>query len=261
MSIKKSNFLLTTISAFFFISLLFFNACTEDLCEGVDCGEHGENCVEGTCICEFGWYSDGGNCNKVDSCVINGTICGTNASCNSETGACECDAGWYGADCDSNDPCANPDFPGCVLNASCGTDPDTGEAACFCDDGFELSGEECVATIGKYYGVYAQTDVNCVSDVNAEYVVGTVTIVEHPTDEDKINLENFGGFGHTVFATVIGNNFEIPEQTYANPEITYKGFDLGSYNVGELDGTVSLSIRYSFESATSEICDAVLVKQ
>mgnify|MGYP003871591739 CR=1 FL=1 len=232
MSIKKSNFLLTAISAFFFMSLLFFNACTEDLCESVDCGDHGSNCIEGVCECDEGWA--GFACNF-------------------------CADGYYGPNCDVTNPCDAPDFPGCIENATCATDSTTGLAACFCNEGFELVDDACVPIIGvaNYEGTYNQLDI-CGAD---EYDLGIVNISAHPTDDDKINLAGFGGYGHTLFAVVDGDNFEIPEQSYTNPDITYESTSFGSYNVGALTQEISLAINYILISEDTLTCDAILTKQ
>jgi len=257
MSFKKTNFFVTAM--LFIACLAFFNSCNPDeTCDGSCDGlANVLGCEEATgdCICEFGWYNDGlgGICNKVDSCEINATVCPENASCNLNTGGCDCDEGWFGENCDSNDSCSDIT---CVDNASCI------EGECFCDEGYELIGEECVATISQYLGVYEQIDQNCESNPGEEYIIGTVTVEAHPTDADKINLINFAGWDHTVYAVVAGNTFTIPEQTPAGGqgEITYIGLTNGTYNVGAA-GDILLSIRYRFESETMETCDAVLTKQ
>jgi len=272
--------------------IVMFDSCEDDLCESKDCGEHGVDCDAdtGACICEFGWYSDGGNCNKFDACVANGTVCDAdNTTCDNVTGECICEEGWFGNDCDSNDPCT--DAAACPENSTCVSIPaedadgntlfyangDTARIdACECLPGFELNEEAtgCVSSIGlaSFLGVYTQNDQDCESGEDFP-AVATGIIVADPEVENGIVLQGFaglnGGVGHNVKAVVNEDSFNFSPtiQTLTNNgvegtiEATFESLTSGSYNVGALTGEVTVSIQYRLTSGTTDECFAVLVKQ
>lgn len=256
--------------------LLMFDSCVEDLCEAKDCGPNSVDCDTdtGACICEFGWYSDGGNCNKFDACVANGTVCeGENTTCDDVTGDCICDAGWYGENCDSQNPCDDVNAEPCPENSSCVTIEENGEtiAACECDEGFEVNeaGDGCDATnsLADYLGTYTQNDQDCASG-NDFPGVATVMVVEDPLVENGIILNGFAGIdgGHNVKAVVNGTQWQFSPnpQTITNAqgtEVTFESLGFGSYNVGALTGEVNLAIQYRLTSSDTDECFAILVKQ
>jgi hypothetical protein len=84
--------------------------CQTDLCESVDCGQHGE-CVGGVCECTNGWTGD--RC-ELDPCIGADLDCGGHGQC--VEGSCDCEQ-WYSGDhCEIASPCAGeyvvvPDDP------------------------------------------------------------------------------------------------------------------------------------------------------
>eukprot|EP01052_Picozoa_sp_SAG31_P009682 SAG31_NODE_514_length_14714_cov_78.431269_2_plen_764_part_00 len=99
--------------------------CETDLCESVDCGDHGE-CVSGSCECDQ--WSSGDRCEVVDPCF--GVACGGHGQC--AGGSCQCEARYSGERCQVFDPCFSVD---------CGGHGQCVGGSCQCDDGF--SGEQC----------------------------------------------------------------------------------------------------------------------
>lgn len=252
------------------------NCDQQDLCLGKDCGPNSIDCdpETGICICEFGWYSDGGNCNKYNACVANGTVCDSpNTVCNENTGECECTEGWYGINCDSQNPCDEVNIEPCPENSSCITLEENGItiAACQCDEGYELNeaADGCVAisNLSDYVGTYIQNDQDCNNGADFPNVA-TVTVVEDPLVENGLIFQGFSGIdgGHDVKVSVNGVQFMFSPnpQTITNlngTEVTFESLTIGSYNVGQLNGQITLAIQYRLTSVSSDECFAVLIKQ
>jgi hypothetical protein len=140
--------------------------CGEGGCE--DCPENSE-CIEGFCVCDFGYYEDGGLCLKAycdnvnnctspangqcrspDDCLCNpgfvGSDCSMLAYCSDDCsghgactdgGQCICDPNWGGERC--NVPTCEA-FQGCLGNGNC-----TEEGTCLCDAGW--TGPNCALAI------------------------------------------------------------------------------------------------------------------
>ena len=124
-------------------------ASLPSLCEGVDCGGHGQ-CVlvgpdEAACVCEPGYAAQGLAC-VVGEDACTGVDCDGHGLCIMAGGSptCLCGDGYVssGASCvEPTSPCAGVSCSGhgaCVVSSA-------GMAACLCDVGFVRDGTDCVA--------------------------------------------------------------------------------------------------------------------
>jgi len=249
--------------------MFLFNSCEdpiEDPCLLRDCGT-------GTCV-EDANALDGYFCNCDDGFVNNAS-----------DGRCtECADGFYGENCDSTEPCDDPNFS-CPTGASCVSDTTTNATSCVCDvidavlsadstacvcpEGTELSADSisCVASDArlKFLGNYSQTDIECIGDATFPDIA-TVNVLLNNND-DEIILSGFGGIsgGHDVVAVVNGSNFSIPTQELVNAAqdtVTFSMADpntVGSFTIQD-NGDKQLNVNYVLSSATADTCTAILTE-
>jgi hypothetical protein len=187
------DFLLTEDTAFLDQQAFFIGSCPDDcsnhgdcvggvycncsgLWRGENCGQGGcddcvENseCIEGFCVCEFGYYEDDGLCLKANCDNVNNCTSPANGQCRGPDD-CLCNPGFIGADCSISAICSDDcsghgactdggqcicdpnwggercgvptceDFQGCLGNGNC-----TNEGTCVCDA--EWTGPNCAIAI------------------------------------------------------------------------------------------------------------------
>jgi len=102
--------------------------CDEDLCENVDCGDHG-SCQAGICVCTDGFT--GPSCETAPPCY--GVDCNNHGSCNPSNNQCVCEGNWDGATC-------NVDL---CENISCGERGTCVRGQCQCEAGWVSDTQPC----------------------------------------------------------------------------------------------------------------------
>jgi len=111
----KLLFLALILSNIFMYSCGFLESGTEATgCETVNCNNHGvcavPNSKKAMCFCDDGYYADGLTCIEIGldekSCDTTKLVCGSNSTCNDESGRaeCFCDIGYLS----KNNLCAEP---------------------------------------------------------------------------------------------------------------------------------------------------------
>jgi len=249
--------------------MFFFNSCEDpvETCVDRDCGS-------GTCV-ENETAVDGYFCN-CDAGFVN----------NVSDGRCtDCADGFFGPDCDSTNPCDDPNFS-CPTGATCFADTTSGafcacnatdailsadSTACVCPEGTQLNADStaCVSTDArlKYIGVYSQTDI-CGPNDTVFADVATVVVSLDPNNDNQIILEDFAGVsgGHDVLASVDEDNFSIISDTYVNSTGAEVMFfmtnenEVGSFTING-DGKKVLTVNYSLQSGiSSNVCVGVLTE-
>ncbi len=117
------------------------------------CGPCSPNasCSGSTCVCDPGYFEDGGSCAPDESnpCSTDNGGCSPNASCTPDVSGgvtCTCDPGYSGDGfvCTFEDPCS-VNNGGCSPNATCASNG-SGGVTCTCDPGFVGDGGICVST-------------------------------------------------------------------------------------------------------------------
>lgn len=131
--------------------------------------------------------------------------CLNNGVCND--GSCTCPEGFTGEFCQTiDDPCAN---------ISCGANGTCIDGDCVCDQGYE--GLNCEQeTRDKFLGTYIVNET-CQGSSDSY----TMTIAISGSSAQQVNVTNLYNAGHTLLATVSGNDIAISSQTVSG--ITYTG--------------------------------------
>lgn len=219
--------LLITVFALMVFAL---GSCTDDPCDGVDCGANGipiEDVVFGNCTCDcLEGFTNGPN----GDCITDGCLnieCGNGTPVPQTDGTCfcNCEDGFINLG-DGNGCVPECDATNCI-NGECG------DNGCECDEGYE--GDTCeTLIISKFFGEWSVVE-SCVAEeeipdvcVSWTDVTYNFTISQNGTNEMNVLMENFFGvdddgdpFLAFLIADISGDNIDV---TYQAPD--------GPYNYG-----------------------------
>lgn len=255
----RFSLLITVFTAMIFA----FGSCTDDPCDGVDCGANGvpiEDVVFGncTCNCDTGFeVGPNGDCVAAGPGACEGVDCGLFGTATETTdGAdcfCVCEEGYNNdagmgcvPDCDESN-CVNGD---CV------------DGTCDCEDGYE--GETCeTLTVSKFIGTWTSTEV-CVAMDEMPGVCEsfedsyTFEITENGTSTENVILNNYFGvdgegdaFFPSLVADVDGDEITVTIQASDSPFYNYQSSGTGTYALDD-DGNQTVS----YEFLVNELDDA-----
>ena len=169
--------------------LITISSCKKDnKCDGVNCGTQG-TCNEdtGKCDCNEGW--EGTLCDSVIITSICDTInCGENGICNEVTGMCDCQEGWEGTLCDSVITTSICDTINCGENGICNEVTEM----CDCNEGW--TGVLCEVKLPDCLDLDCGPNGTCIIDNGI-----AICICDQATNGDLLfsgeNCENCIAFG------------------------------------------------------------------
>jgi len=274
----KFPLLITMLS----VMVLVFGSCTDDPCDGVDCGANGvpiEDVVFGTCECNCdAGFTNGPNGNCIaDGCAGQENLCGDFGTPTATAGGdcfCVCDEGYNndaGGVCVPNFVC---DDSNCI-NGSCV------DNACACEEGY--SGDTCeTLVISKFFGTWTAEETcmpEMLSDVCPEFSdTYDMTIEQNGTNTMNVVISGFfgseavGGVDTPYFSALIGDisgdNIDVTFQANDHPSAYYETSGTGTYAI-DADGVETITYAYELlqrdgpglDLTCTENCTAVWTKQ
>lgn len=180
-------------------SVMMFNACSEDPCEGVTCNSHGtptEALGTCSCNCDTGW--SGSNCDVEDSCITQNVTCLNGGTC--DNGSCDCVAGYEGDSCQT---LSRVKFLGTYdVSDSCSSSGSATYQITVAASG--VSSEHAKVLISNFWDTFT-------NNVQATVNGNTITIPTQEPDNDGFTVTGTGTINGTAITVTV--NFSVADGT------------------------------------------------
>ena len=256
--LRTSNLLLLVISLV--LGVVYLQSCKKtDNCEGIQC-QNGGICSNGACYCPSGFGGD--NCEIDLSCQ--GVNCQNGGTC--VNGTCSCPAGFGGDNCEIFLSCDILQ-PLCPPNSTCAIE--NGEAACYCNAGYE--GNICETLTRTFYTngntFYTPLDICTVGGpviVGQTFTYSAVKFSNGATVDEFI-MENFHAFDTpsvNVKAKISSlNTFTVASQTQVGWGLSIKGQDNTNGTLNRTTNKVTLPYQITYDDASVDKCTVEFSRQ